>query len=37
MCPKVETLQYIEKSCRYDNSTHEMLKIFFKHGEIFAT
>ena len=26
MCPKVETLKYIEKSCRYDRQTHERLK-----------
>ena len=34
MCPKIETLQYIEKSCRYDKPTHEMLKTFLKHGKI---
>ena len=34
MCPKVETLKYIEKSCRYDKQTHEMLKTFLKHGKI---
>ena len=34
MCPKVETLKYIEKSCRYDRQTHEMLKTFLKHGKI---
>ena len=34
MCPRVETLQYIEKSCRYDKQTHEMLKTFLKHGKI---
>ena len=33
MCPKVETLQYIEKSCRYDKQTHKMLKTFLKHGK----
>ena len=33
MYPKVETLKYIEKSCRYDRQTHEMLKIFVKHGK----
>ena len=33
MCPRVETLQYIEKSCRYDKQTHEMLKTFLKHGK----
>ena len=37
MCPKVETLQYIEKSCRYDKKNHEMLKTFLKHGKISAT
>ena len=25
MCRKVETLQYIEKTCRYDKQTHNML------------
>ena len=34
MCPRVETLKYIEKSCRYDKQTHEMLKTFLKHGKI---
>ena len=34
MCPKVETLEYIEKSCRYDKTTHEMLSKFLKHGKI---
>ena len=34
MCAKVETLQYIEKSCRYDKPTHDMLKTFLKHGKI---
>ena len=34
MCPRIETLQYIEKSCRYDKRTHEMLKTFLKHGKI---
>ena len=34
MCPRIETLQYIEKSCRYDKQTHEMLKTFLKHGKI---
>ena len=34
MCPKVETLKYIERSCRYDKQTHEMLKTFLKHGKI---
>ena len=34
MCPKIETLKYIEKSCRYDIQTHEMLKTFLKHGKI---
>ena len=34
MCPKVETLKYIEKSCKYDRKTHEMLKTFLKHGKI---
>ena len=34
MCPKVETLEYIEKSCRYDKQTHEILKTFLKHGKV---
>ena len=34
MCPRIETLQYIEKSCRYDKQTHEMLKTFLKHSKI---
>ena len=34
MCPNVQTLQYIEKSCRYDKQTHEMLKKFLKYGKI---
>ena len=34
MCPIIETLQHIEKSCRYDKPTHEMLKTFLKHGKI---
>jgi len=34
MCPRIETLQYIEKSCRYDKLTPEMLKTFLKHGKI---
>ena len=34
MCPRIETLQYIEKSCRYDIQTHEMLKKFLKFGKI---
>ena len=34
MCPKVETMQYIEKSCRYDKKTHEMFKTYLKNGKI---
>ena len=34
MCPNAETLPYIEKSCRYDKKTHEMLSTFLKHGKI---
>ena len=34
MCPKIETLQYIEKSCRYDKQTHKMLEIFLRTGRI---
>lgn len=36
MCPRIETLQYIEKSCRYDKQTHEMLKTFLKYGKLSA-
>jgi len=36
MCPKIETLQYIEKSCRYDKQTHEILKKFLKYGKVSA-
>ena len=36
MCPKFETLQYIEKSCRYDKRTHKILETFLKHGKISA-
>ena len=34
MCPKIQTLRYIEKSCRYDKKTHEMLYKFLKYGKI---
>lgn len=34
MCPRVETLKYIEKSCRYDKQTHELLNTFLKHGKM---
>ena len=34
MCPNVVTLEYIEKSCRYDKRTHDMLKTFLKHGKV---
>ena len=30
----METLEYIEKSCRYDKQTHNILKTFLKHGKI---
>ena len=33
MCPGRETLEYIEKSCRYDKKTHEILNKFLKHGK----
>ena len=36
MCGKVETLQYIEKTCRYDKQTHNMLSTFLKHGKVSA-
>ena len=34
MCGKVEKLGYIEKTCRYDKQTHELLYKFLKHGKI---
>ena len=34
MCPDIQTLKYIEKSCRYDKQTHEMLKKLLKYGKI---
>ena len=34
MCPNIKTLQYIEKSCRYDKQTHEVLKKFLKYGKV---
>ena len=34
MCPKTKTLEYIEKSCRYDKTTHVMLSKFLKTGRI---
>lgn len=34
MCPRIETLQYIEKSCRYDKQMRGMLKKFLKHGKV---
>ena len=36
MCPRIETLQYIEKSCRYDKQTHKMLDKFLKYGKVSA-
>ena len=36
MCPRIKTLQYIEKSCRYDKQTHTMLDKFLKHGKVSA-
>ena len=36
MCPRIKTLQYIEKSCRYDKQTHKMLDTFLKHGKVSA-
>ena len=36
MCPKIETLEYTEDSCRYDKQTHEILQKFLKHGKISA-
>ena len=36
MCPRIETLQYIEKSCRYDKQTHTMLDKFLKYGKVSA-
>lgn len=34
MCPKMKTLEYIQKSCRYDKITHDMLSKFLKTGKI---
>ena len=34
MCPERQTLEYIEKSCRYGKQTHEMLKKLLKYGKI---
>ena len=36
MCRKVETLQYIEKTYRYDKQTHNTLSTFLKHGKVSA-
>ena len=36
MCPRIKTLQYIEKSCRYDKQTHTMLDKFLKYGKVSA-
>ena len=36
MCPCIKTLQYIEKSCRYDKQAHKMLDTFLKHGKVSA-
>ena len=36
MCHRIETLQYIEKSCRYDKQTHTMLDKFLKYGKVSA-
>ena len=36
MCPRIKTLQYIEKSCRYEKQTHKMLDTFLKHGKVSA-
>lgn len=34
VCGRIETLQYIEKSSRYDKQTHQILSTFLKHGKI---
>ena len=36
MCPRTKTLKYIEKSCRYDKQTHEVLEKFLKYGKVCA-
>ena len=36
MCPRTKTLKYIEKSCRYDKQTHEVLEKFLKYGKASA-
>lgn len=30
MCPKIETLKYIGKSCRYDKQTHGKISTYFQ-------
>ena len=36
MCPRIRTLCYEEKSCRYDKATNKMLNTFLKHGKVAA-
>ena len=36
MCGKVETLEYIEKTCRYDKQTHKLLDKILRHGKVSA-
>ena len=36
MCPGRRTLEYVEKSCRYDKKTNKMLNTFLKHGKVAA-
>ena len=34
MCPKIDTLKYIEESSRYDKKTHMVLDRFLKKGKV---
>ena len=36
MCGSVEKLEYIEKPCRYDKQTHEILNKFLRYGKVSA-
>jgi len=34
MCDRIETLEYIPETCRYDKPTHTMLDKFLKYGRV---
>ena len=36
MCGKIETLEDIESTCRYDKETHSMLHKFLRYGKVSA-